>query len=51
MDTIYGSSVRGFGEGKMCWKTDRSKGFMVKEYYSLLAGSIDFCFPWKSIWQ
>ena len=51
MDTIYGSSVRGFGEGKMCWKTDRSKGFMVKEYYSLVVGSIDFCFPWKSIWQ
>ena len=20
---------------------------MVKDYYSLLAGSIDFCFPWK----
>ena len=35
----------------MCWKPDRSKGFMVKDYYSLLAGSIDFCFPWKSIWQ
>jgi len=51
MVTIYGSSVRGFGEGKMFWKTDRSKEFMVKEYYSLLAGSIDFCFPWKSIWQ
>ena len=51
MVTIYGSSVRGFKEDKMCWKTNRSKGFMVKEYYSLLAGSIDFCFPWKSIWQ
>ena len=50
MVAIYGLSVRGFGEDKMCWKTDRSKGFMVKDYYSLLAGSIDFCFPWKSIW-
>ena len=35
----------------MCWKPDRNKGFMVKDYYSLLAGSIDFCFPWKSIWK
>ena len=39
------------GEDKMCSKTNRSKGFMVKDYYSLLVGSIDFCFPWKSIWQ
>ena len=51
MVTIYGSSVRGLGEDKMCWKPDRNKGFMVKDYYSLLAGSIDFCFPRKSIWK
>ena len=49
MVTIYGSSVRGVGEDKKCWKPNRSKGFMVKDYYSLLVGSIDFC--WKSIWQ
>ena len=51
MVTIYGSLVRGFGEDKMCWKTNRSKVFMVKDYYSLLVGSIDCCWPWKSIWQ
>ena len=45
MVTIYGSLVKGFGEDKMCCKIDRSKGFMVKNYYSLLAGSIDFFFP------
>ena len=49
MDTIYGSSVRGFGEDKMCWKLDRYKGFMVNDYYSILVGSNDYCFPWKSI--
>ena len=49
MVTIYGSSVRWVGEDKKCWKPNRSKGFMVKDYYSLLLGSIDFC--WKSIWQ
>ena len=49
MDTIYGSSVRGFGEDKMCWKLDRNKGFMVNDYYSFLVGSNDSCFPWKSI--
>ena len=51
MDTIYGASVRGFGDDKMCWKSDREKGFMVKDYYGLLVGSNDCSFPWKSIWK
>ena len=51
MDTIYGSLVRGFKEDKMSWKPDRNKGFMVNDYYSLLVGQNDFCFPWKSIWK
>ena len=51
MDTIYSSSVRGFGEDKMSLKPDRNKEFMVNDYYSLLVGSNDFCFPWKSIWK
>ena len=42
MDTIYGASVRGFGDDKMSWKSDREKGFMVKDYYSLLVGSNDY---------
>ena len=36
LDTIYGSTVKGFGENKMSWKLDRNKGFMVKDYYSLV---------------
>ena len=24
---------------------------MVKDYYSLLVGSNDYCFPWRSIWK
>ena len=51
IDTIYGASVRGFGEDKMCWKSDRKKGFIVKDYYNLLVGFNDYCFPWKSIWK
>ena len=50
LDTIYGSTVKGFGENKMSWKLDRNKGFMVKDYYSL-GGFNDCCFPWKSIWK
>ena len=51
MDTIYGASVKGFGEDKMCWKLNREKGFLVKDYYSLLVGSNDYYFLWKSIWK
>ena len=51
MDTIYGASVRGFGEDKMCWRSNREKGFTVKDYYNLLVGSNDDCFPWKNIWK
>ena len=40
-----------YREDKMSWKLDRNKGFMVKDYYRLLVGSNDFCFPWKSIWK
>ena len=49
LDTIYGSSIRGFGEDKMCWKPSRDMGFKVNDYYRILVGSTDFCFPWKSI--
>ncbi|XP_050277754.1 uncharacterized protein LOC126719217 [Quercus robur] len=51
MDTIYGASVRGLGEDKMCWKFVREKGFTVRDYYNLLVGPNDYCFPWKSIWK
>ena len=51
MDTVYGALVKGFGEDKMCWKLNREKGFLVKDYYSLLVGSNDYCFPWKCIWK
>ena len=51
LDTIYGSSIRGFGEDKICWKPSRDKGFKVNDYYRILVGFTDFCFPWKSIWK
>ena len=31
LDTIYGSSIRGFGKDKMCWKPSRDKGFKVND--------------------
>ena len=51
MNTVYGSSIRGFGEDKMCWKPSGDKGFKVNDYYRILVGSTNYCFPWKSIWK
>ena len=49
MESIYGSSIRGFGEDKMCWIPSKYKGFLVKDYYRILAGPTIFSFPWRSI--
>ena len=46
MDTIYGAIVKGFGEDKMRWKLDRNKGFIVNNYYGLLAGD-QMRWKWK----
>uniref|UniRef100_A0A7N2KQL6 Reverse transcriptase zinc-binding domain-containing protein n=1 Tax=Quercus lobata TaxID=97700 RepID=A0A7N2KQL6_QUELO len=51
MESIYGFSIRGFGEDKMCWIPSKDKGFLVKDYYRILAGSTIFGFPWRSIWK
>ena len=51
METIYGSSIRGFGEDKMCWKPSKDKGFVVNDYYKILVGSTNCYFPCKSIWK
>ena len=46
MDTIYGATIKGFGEDKMRWKLDRNKGFIVNNYYGLLAGD-QMRWKWK----
>ena len=51
METIYGSSIWGFGEDKMCWILSKDKGFLLKDYYRILAGPTIFGFPWRSIWK
>ena len=46
MDTIYGATIKGFGEDKMRLKLDRNKGFIVNNYYGLLAGD-QMRWKWK----
>ena len=38
-NVIYGVSVRGIGEDKMCWTPAKSKGFEVSSYYQVLLGA------------
>ena len=35
----------------MCWIPGKVKGFLVRDYYRILAGAASFGFPWKSIWK
>ena len=51
METINGSSIRGFGEDKMCWIPSEDKGFMVNDYCRILVGPTIYGFPWRSIWK
>ena len=50
MDMIYGTSVKGSGQDKLCWKPEKNKGFTVRGYYKVLDNGVQ-SFPWKSIWM
>uniref|UniRef100_A0A7N2MX24 Reverse transcriptase zinc-binding domain-containing protein n=1 Tax=Quercus lobata TaxID=97700 RepID=A0A7N2MX24_QUELO len=51
MSRIYGASLRGVGDDKMCWKLAMGRGFAVRSYYQVLTKSFDQSFPWKTIWK
>ena len=51
MATIYGASVRGSREDKMCWVLDKKEGFQVSGFYHVLLHTNIQSFPWKSIWK
>ena len=50
-NVIYGASLRGIGEDKMCWTLAKSKGFEVSSYYWALLGVCTQSFPRRSIWK
>ena len=51
MSRIYGASLKGVGDDKMCWKPARCKVFTVHSYYQVLTNSFDQSFPWKTVWK
>ena len=44
-NVIYGVSLRGIGEDKMCWTPAKSKGSKVSSYYQALLGVCTQSFP------
>ena len=51
MARIYGASLKGVGDEKMCWKPTRGKGFTVHSFYQVLTNNFDQSFPWKTVWK
>ena len=49
MSRIYGASLKGVGDDKMCWKPVMGRGFAVRSYYQVLTKSFDQSFPWKTV--
>ena len=47
LDVIYGVSLRGIGEDKICWMLAKSRGFEVSRYYQALMGIFIHSFPWS----
>ena len=44
-NVIYGVSLRGIGEDKMCWTPAKSKGFEVSSYYQAFLGVCTQSYP------
>ena len=51
MSRIYGASLIGVGDDKMCWKPTMGRGFVVRSYYQVLTKSFNQSFPWKTVWK
>ena len=45
MSRIYGASLKGAGDDKMCCKPVRGKGFTVRSYFQVLTNSFDQSLP------
>ena len=51
LELLSSSSVKGYGEDRLCWRGSSKEGFQVRTYYKylLLADGIEV--PWKRIWK
>ena len=50
MDLIYSMSHTGEGHDKLCWKSAKTKGCKVREYYFSLSLTPSILFQWNPVW-
>ena len=51
MDLTYSMPLKGEGQDKLCWKSAKSKGFKVCDYYFYFSSTPGILFPWKHVWR
>jgi hypothetical protein len=51
LELLSSSSVKGYGEDRLCWRGASKEGFKVRSYYKYLSSSAGTAVPWKRIWK
>uniref|UniRef100_A0A2N9IF07 Reverse transcriptase zinc-binding domain-containing protein n=1 Tax=Fagus sylvatica TaxID=28930 RepID=A0A2N9IF07_FAGSY len=51
LELLSSSSVKGYGEDRLCWRGSSKEGFKVRSYYKYLSSSAGIAVPWKRIWK
>uniref|UniRef100_A0A2N9IB72 Reverse transcriptase zinc-binding domain-containing protein n=1 Tax=Fagus sylvatica TaxID=28930 RepID=A0A2N9IB72_FAGSY len=51
LELLSSSSVKGYGEDRLCWRGSSKEGFQVRSYYKYLLPTAGIAVPWKRIWK
>ena len=51
LELLSSSSVKGYGEDRLCWRRSSKEGFKVRSYHKYLSSSAGIAVPWKRIWK
>uniref|UniRef100_A0A2N9FIH8 Reverse transcriptase zinc-binding domain-containing protein n=1 Tax=Fagus sylvatica TaxID=28930 RepID=A0A2N9FIH8_FAGSY len=51
LELLSSSSVKGYGEDRICWRGSSKEGFQVRNYCKNLLPSAGILVPWKKIWK
>uniref|UniRef100_A0A2N9H0K3 Reverse transcriptase domain-containing protein n=1 Tax=Fagus sylvatica TaxID=28930 RepID=A0A2N9H0K3_FAGSY len=51
LELLSSSSVKGYGEDRLCWRGSSKEGFQVRTYYKYLLPAAGIVVPWKRIWK
>uniref|UniRef100_A0A2N9G614 Uncharacterized protein n=1 Tax=Fagus sylvatica TaxID=28930 RepID=A0A2N9G614_FAGSY len=51
LELLASSSIKGYGEDRLCWRGSSKEGFQVRIYYKYLLPLAGMEVPWKRIWK